>query len=380
MARVEHREAVRYALYVMKKRVLIVQNEVMSYRRTVYDALGEYYDITVLHSGKPAVEPGDRFREIITPKTRLWNFHFQRGILEHLDPARFDAAILMFDLWWPNNVRAVWRRRRPPLILWGHRHSLNPAANVIRYWLMKRADAQLLYGDEDLHEILLNRIPRETVFVAPNTQHVSNSQDTSGLPGKHRLIFVGRLQRIKRVHVLIEAFYEALPSIGKDVVLSIVGNGFEEERLKAQAQKLGLQDRIQFHGEVRSDQDLMPIFRESLAYFTPGAVGLGLLHAFAYGVTCVTTLRPRQRHGQEFMNLKHDVNSLVIESEANLAETIVTLCNDPKLVRRLGAVAYRTYQETRRLDQMVDGFRNSIEYAIRRARLANAVESHASRS
>jgi glycosyltransferase involved in cell wall biosynthesis len=364
----------------MKKRVLIVQNEVMSYRQPVYDALGEYYDVTLLHSGKPAAEPGDRFREIITPKSQLWNFHFQHGVLKHLDPDQYDAAILMFDLWWPNNIRAVWKRRRPPLILWGHRHSLNPVANLIRYRVMKSADAHLLYGDEDVLEILLHRIPRETVFVAPNTQYVSNSQDTSGVPGKHRLIFVGRLQRIKRVHVLIDAFYEALPSVGKNIVLSIVGNGFEEERLKAQAQELGLKDRIQFHGEVRSDRELLPLFRESIAYFTPGAVGLGLLHAFAYGVTCVTTLRPRQRHGQEFMNLKHDVNSLVLESEAELAGTIVTLCKDRALARRLGAVAYRTYHETRRLDQMVEGFRNSIEYAIRRARLASAVESHAPRS
>jgi glycosyltransferase involved in cell wall biosynthesis len=352
----------------------------MSYRRTVYDALGEYYDVTVLHSGRPAVEPGDRFREVIIPKTRLWNFHFQRGVLAHLDPAQFDAAILMFDLWWPSNVRAVWRRRRPPLILWGHRHSLNPVANVIRYWVMRSADAHLLYGDEDVLEVLLHGIPRETVFVAPNTQYVSNSQDTSGVEGKHRLIFVGRLQRIKRVHVLIDAFAEALPSIGKDIVLSVVGNGFEEERLKAQAQSLGLGDRTQFHGEVRSDHDLLPLFRESIAYFTPGAVGLGVLHAFAYGVTGVTTLRPRQRHGQEFMNLKHDVNSLVIESEAHLTDTIVTLCNDRRLARRLGAGAYRTYQETRRLDQMIDGFRKSIEYAMRRARLAATFASDASRS
>jgi glycosyltransferase involved in cell wall biosynthesis len=364
----------------MKKRVLIIQNEVMSYRRTVYDALGEYYDVTVLHSGKPAVEPGDRFREIIVPLKRWWRFYLQRGVLERLDPAEFDVVILMFDLWWPNNVRAVWRRSRPPLILWGHRHSLNPIANMIRYWVMKDADAHLLYGDEDMLEILLNRIPRETVFVAPNTQLVTNSQDTSSVSGKHRLIFVGRLQRIKRVHVLIDAFAEALPRIGKDIVLSIVGNGFEEERLKAQAQSLGLGDRAQFHGELRSDQDLLPLFRESIAYFTPGAIGLGVLHAFAYGVTGVTTVRPRQRHGQEFMNLKHDVNSLVLETEADLAETIVRLCNDRALARRLGAAAYRTYQDTRRLDQMIDGFRSGIEYATRRARLSTAVEPHAPRS
>lgn len=359
----------------MKKRVLIVQNEVMSYRRTVYDALGEFYDVTVLHSGTPAVEPGDRFREIITPKTRWWRFYFQRGVVGRLDPAEYDAAILMFDLWWPNNVRAVWRRPRPPLIFWGHRHSLNPVANVIRYWVMKSADAHLLYGDEDMAEILLNGIPRETVFVAPNTQLVTNSQDTSGMREKRRLIFVGRLQRIKRVHVLLDAFAEALPRIGKDIVLSIVGNGFEEERLREQAYALGLGDRVQFHGEVRSDKDLLPLFRDSIAYFTPGAIGLGVLHAFAYGVTGVTTLRPRQRHGQEFMNLRHDVNSLVLESEADLTETIVALCNDRAWARRLGAAAYRTYQDTRRLDQMIEGFRKSIEYAARRARVGAPLPS-----
>jgi glycosyltransferase involved in cell wall biosynthesis len=350
----------------MKKRVLIVQNEVMSYRRTVYDALGEYYDVTVLHSGVPAVESSDRFREILVPLKQCCRFYIQRGVIEHLDIDRFDTVIVMFDLWWPNNIRAVLHRPRPPLILWGHRHSLNPIANVIRYWVMKRADAHVLYGSEDVPEILANGVAKETVFVAPNTQLVTNSQDTSSLEGKRRLLFVGRLQRIKRVHVLIDAFAAALPAIDGDIVLSIVGNGFEEDRLKARAEALALGNRVQFHGEVRSDAELLPLFRESIAYFTPGAVGLGVLHAFAYGVPGVTTLRPRQRHGQEFMNLKHDENSLIIEAESYLTDTIVKLCNDKGLARRLGAAAYRTYQDTRRLDQMVEGFRLAIEYATTR--------------
>lgn len=357
----------------MRKRVLIVQNEVMSYRRSVYHELGKYHDVTVLHSGRPAVEPGDRFREVLTPTRKWWRFFFQRDVIARLDPAKFDAVIVMFDLWWPNNIRAAFHRPRPPLIFWGHRHSLNPVANVIRYWVMKRADAHLLYGDEDVPEILAHGIAPETVFVAPNTQYVSNSQDTSGQALKRRLLFVGRLQSIKRVHVLIKAFARALPRIADDIVLSIVGNGFEETSLQGLSRSLGLRNRVLFHGEVRSDDDLLPLFRDSIAYFTPGAVGLGVIHAFAYGVPGVTTLRPRQRHGQEFMNLKHDVNALVIESERGLADTIVTLCDDLALARRLGAAAYRTYHDTRRLDQMVDGFRASIEYATQRARPVTAL-------
>jgi glycosyltransferase involved in cell wall biosynthesis len=149
-------------------------------------------------------------------------------------------------------------------------------------------------------------------------------------------------------------------------VLSIVGAGFEEERVQALAASLGIASRVQFHGEVRGDADLLPLFQESIAYMTPGCVGLGLLHGFAYGVPTVTTMNPSEgRHGQEFVNLKHAVNALVLESEALLKDAIVTLCNEPVWARRLGVEAYRTYRETRRLDQMVAGFCAAIEYVTR---------------
>lgn len=350
----------------MKTRVLIVQNEVPSYRRPVYNVLGEHYDVTLLHSGPPAIKAGDRFRESITTKKSIWRFVVQRGVVSRLDPTEFDVAIVMFDLWWLNNIRAVFRRDRPPIILWGHRHSLSRVANWIRYWTMRHADAHLLYGDEDVSNILDHGIQPEKVFVAPNTMFVSNSQDTSGRR-KHRMLFVGRLQKTKRVNSLIKAFADALPRIPDTVVLSIVGSGFEEDNLRSLAKTLGLDGRVQFHGELRDDSELLPLFEESLVYVSPGFVGLGVLHAFAYGVPVVTTANPQHRHAQEFMNLRDGVNALIVPTEDRIPDALVTLCNDPALASRLGAAAFRTYQETRRPDQMIDGFRACISYVTRGA-------------
>jgi glycosyltransferase involved in cell wall biosynthesis len=347
-----------------KTRVLIVQNEVPSYRRPVYNALGEHYDVTVLHSGPPGTRSGDLFRESITTKKAVWQVVVQRGVVSRLDKSEFDVAIVMFDLWWLNNIRAIFRRGRPPMILWGHRHSLNRVANWIRYWAMKHADAHLLYGDEDMPNILDHGIQPEKVFIAPNTMFVSNSQDTSGR-SKHRLLFVGRLQKTKRVNRLIEAFADALPRIPDTVVLSIVGSSFEEHNLRSQAKSLGIDARVQFHGELRDDSELLPLFAESLVYVSPGFVGLGVLHAFAYGVPVVTTTNPQHRHAQEFMNLRDGVNALIVPSEDRIADALVRLCNDPAFASRLGAAAYRAYQETRRPDQMIDGFRACIEYVTR---------------
>jgi glycosyltransferase involved in cell wall biosynthesis len=299
---------------------------------------------------------------------RVWKFFLQKGVLDRLNPAEFDVVIVMFDLWWPNNVRAIFCRGRPPLILWGHRHSLSRVANWVRYLVMTHADAHLLYGDEDVRHILDHGIPPEKIFVAPNTQFVSNSQDTSA-ERKHRVLFVGRLQKSKKVDLLIEAFAAALPRLPPEIVLSIVGNGFDEMNLKEMVRKKGIASRVEFHGELRSDADLLPLFRESIAYFTPGFVGLGAIHGFAYGVPTVTTFGPPPgRHGQEFLTLKHGVNSLVLDSEPLLVDAIVELSNDREQCQRLGAAAFTTYQNTRRLDQMLAGFRACIEYVTRDSR------------
>ena len=65
------------------------------------------------------------------------------------------------------------------------------------------------------------------------------------------LVFVGRLVERKGVHVLLDAV-ASLPSERK-VVVHVVGDGPERERLEGQAARLGLGDRAVFHGFVTAD-------------------------------------------------------------------------------------------------------------------------------
>ncbi len=102
------------------KTILICQNEIMAYRKPVYNGLAEEYEVTVLHSGQPSVDAGDLYQEIIVPQKRVGPFHLQRGVSMRKRMQQYDVVIAMFDLRWPSYLLPLFFKRRAKYILWGH--------------------------------------------------------------------------------------------------------------------------------------------------------------------------------------------------------------------------------------------------------------------
>ena len=101
------------------------------------------------------------------------------------------------------------------------------------------------------------------------------------------LLFAGRLDRLKRVDLLIEALAHA----GKDVRLKIAGRGPLEASLRALAEARGVAARVEFLGFV-SDEELLTLLATArAAVYTPVNEDYGYvtLEAFLSGKTLVTT-------------------------------------------------------------------------------------------
>lgn len=338
--------------------VLILQDALTEYRRPVFDALAAYYEITVLHAGRPARRPGDRYQEIIMPQRPLGSFHWQQLSSIRALQEQFDVIIAMFDLRWPAYLQPLLRRRRPKYILWGHRYSANSVANALRNRCMKGADRLLMYGEEEVERMIELGIDPAKIVTAPNTLHVPNHRDYSGSP-KNSLLFVGRLQTRKRIDLIIESFARLQSQIADDVVIDVVGAGDLDAQLRQRAECLGITGKVNFHGQIDDHERLAPLFARAYCYVSPGPVGLGVLHSFAHGVP-VLTLR-QGRHGPEFHNLAHGRNALIAESLVDLDDAARVLCNDSCLARELGHNAYTLYAGERTLEHMIAGFREAIE-------------------
>lgn len=345
------------------KSILILQNEIMEYRKPVYNGLAEYYKIAVLHSGNPSLKSGDKYNEIITPAINIGRLYLQPHLSLRRIVRGFDVVISMFDLGWPGYLAPLYLKRRPKTILWGHRYNSNRLACAIRDFLMARADRLLMYGDEEVGRMIERGVDPAKICVAWNTLHVPNHKDYSAAP-KSSLLFVGRLQPSKRVDIIIEEFARIHGDLPEGTTLDIVGSPASsspaiDSQLKRLAIALNIRSKVTFHGRVDDPYQLAKIFARAHAYVSPSPVGLGVLHSFAYGVP-VITLR-NERHGPEFHNLIHNVNAMICDDLHEFSAAMNRVCTDTAHSSRLGQCAHQHYSTNRLLSSMLAGFRKAID-------------------
>jgi len=342
-----------------KKKVLILQNSIFKYRKGLYNNLACYFDVTVLHSGSVSKGDFDYYNEIITKKVKIGGLFFQKGVISEVKSGRYDAVIAMFDLHWVYNLLLpfLFSGDKLKLIYWGNRYASKRLVNNVRSFLMRRVIANILYSERDIPKMIEEGIEGDSIFVAHNTLEVRNHKDTSTFQ-KDRFIYVGRLQKRKRIDTLIYSFSDIVNSIPGNVILDIIGSGEMEPELKLLVKDLGLQERVFFRGQIDDDEELFYYFSKSFASISIGAIGLSVLHSFSYGVPIITL--NDNYHGPEIDNIKNGVNSYNLDSEQELTPLLVKMANQYNVYREIGHNAYKHYSEYRNIKQMTDAFVKAV--------------------
>ena len=134
--------------------------------------------------------------------------------------------------------------------------------------------------------------------------------------------------------------------------------------MKDLAKKLDVSDRIVFCGAITDDEKLKEYFYKAFAYVSPGPVGLGVLHSFAYGVPVVTNYIGK--HGPEYDNLVHNENALLYHLPNELEKILIDLSNNTGISKELGQNAYKFYSNDRSISKMIDGFKEAIDSCKKR--------------
>jgi glycosyltransferase involved in cell wall biosynthesis len=153
------------------------------------------------------------------------------------------------------------------------------------------------------------------------------------------LLFVGRLVERKGVHLLLDALAALPPQ--RPVVLRVVGDGPERARLQEQAARLGLGERVVFHGFVTRDE-LEARIAACDCFVLPAVVdakgdteGLGvvLLEAMSYGKPAIASA------AGGIVDIVRDGRNgfLVPPGEAGpLANAVTRMMDDPAAAREMG--------------------------------------------
>lgn len=100
------------------------------------------------------------------------------------------------------------------------------------------------------------------------------------------LIFVGRLTKVKKLDLLIEAVSH-IQNSGIEINLLLVGDGPERANLETLSQQL-TKNSIHFYGPCYDDRAIESLMGCADLCVSPGNVGLTAIHSLSYGTPVVT--------------------------------------------------------------------------------------------
>jgi len=333
-------------------KIIFLQNVLFDYRLGFFNQLVSLgYDITVVHSGSKNNNEC-LFTQIVVPKFQLGIFYYQHGI-PNLNS--FDVIVSMFDLHWLSNILPVLRRRNNRFLFWGHGLGRNKLGNKLRSWLIEKSDGVVLYNQQRKKLLNEHGVAAHLLFSANNTLLVSNAGREKNK--RTKFLFVGRLHSRKRINILMRAFAATKPD--KKFSISIIGDGEEMASLKALSISLGIQEQCSFLGQITKDTILKSHFDNAIAYVSPGPMGLGVNHAFAYGVP--TLSNAAFKHGPETWVL-NQFNSIWIDAISDedqvsqLSDKMRLLMCDTSFADALGEQSFSDYQKYCSMDIMIKGF------------------------
>ena len=182
-------------------------------------------------------------------------FCVQRGLEAWLAGSDPDLLVLEANPRYLSSPGAIaWMERRGRRVLgWGLGA---PGSGLLAGWVrrrfLRRLSGVIAYSTRGAAEYAAAGVPVDRIWVAPNAgdRPLANPPARSAAVRRPmRVLFVGRLQRRKRVDALLAACAAVRPA----PEVWIVGDGPDRERLTKLAGKLKLDESVRFEGAGRGE-------------------------------------------------------------------------------------------------------------------------------
>ncbi len=272
-----------------------------------------------------------------------------------------------------------------PVLVWGQGYSMNrpfmPHNNLfdlVYLIVAKYCDAYICYT-EDIKKTLSEFVNSKKLFVANNTVDTEairkNYEEFEkegkeslkcglGLHAKSYALFIGRLMERKRVGMLLRSVSYLQDEVGLDIGVIIIGDGPERNRLVEMSRYLSLYE-CHFPGE-KYGSDAGKYIYSSDVVVIPGALGLAVNHALAYGRPVVSQVEPGAENslvgnGPEAMHILNKPTGLLVRGQepSDLARGINEVLKNQQSYSQS---ALRYSVKNLSMENMVSGFENAINH------------------
>ena len=352
-------------------KLALLQRVLPTYRAPFFDMLAEACEGGLsLCAGKPrASEAIETTKELKSANlTQARNIHlmrgalylcFQAGLPGWLAAQNPDALIVEANPRYLSTPAAVrWMKERGrPVIGWGLGSPPLTGAQAdmrrsTRLGFVRRFDALLTYSQRGASEYKELGYPADRIFVAanavaPRPQHTIHERPPF-FKERATLLFVGRLQRRKRLDLLLLACASLPAEIQPRLV--IVGDGPERSELEGLAKEV--YPSAKFTG-THHGVDLAPFFAEADLFVLPGTGGLAVQEAMSHALPVIVaegdgTQDDLVRPGNGWQIPPDDLTALT--------QTLQLALSDIPSLRKMGMESHRIVSQEINLERMVEVF------------------------
>lgn len=239
----------------------------------------------------------------------FWLFNkilfWQTSILSRCTFDSYNSIILLGEM----NIISNWiaaiiaKIRSKKVIFWSHGLYGNEGFIKIlfRITFYKLADYHLTYEKRGRELLIEKGFNAEKIKIIYNSLDFNGQTEIYNRLNKVRsnpfnffvdnnlpvLIFSGRLTKLKKIDLLIDAFLKL--NLKESICnLLIIGDGSEKNNLIKIAE-LGIKNgSIFFYGSCYDENKLGSFFYNSICTISPGNIGLTGIHSFSYGTPVIT--------------------------------------------------------------------------------------------
>jgi len=197
-------------------------------------------------------------------------------------------------------------------------------------------------------------VPQSKLVVIPNAVEPSPRSLPEFREGGKTVVFLGRLDPIKRVGDLVMA----MPMLESDVTLHVFGEGVDRRAIEESIRDLNLEKRVTLHGEVDGPREALAMADVLVLPSLAEGFGLVLIEAMAAGVPVVATDVPGIRDV-----VSDGVNGLLVppKSPQALAGAIGRVLSDRALRQMLVGNGSRIVRERFTWQPVLPMYRSLLE-------------------
>jgi glycosyltransferase involved in cell wall biosynthesis len=242
--------------------------------------------------------------------------------------------------------------------------------NFLINWIERKSDAILTYSSVGKKYFQHIGIRPEKIFVAVNIIDTEQCFEKMKKFNKedvyrefHRdsgfnILYVGVLDKEKRLDVLIRSFARLNEQYGNDVALHIVGKGELLDELKQLSEKLHCTN-VHFHGQVIDG--INKYFLGSDVFVLPGLGGMAISEAMAHGLPVIVSV------GDGCEKDLVDHSNGVIDpylNEETLYNYLHTLYKDKMRLNGMKEASLKKIQERYNTREYLSNIQKAIEFVI----------------